>query len=231
MKLGVAIPAFREKHIVSIVQQFEGIADKIVVTCPKVSWYGDMENDDTAERAVRKTSAIVIQQEWKVEHEQRNFMMNLLKDMDYVLTSHCDTWFTREDLLKLKELTLTDLHYTSTVLTYWKDYEHVIDPNIGLPTLLVRSDAVFTNMINIQDQVVDPSVLPIRCYHTSWVDPKLVQKKISTYSHAREIKESWYNDVYLNFKEGMKDFAPTTPYDYKSLRIDPIPDEIREKII
>lgn len=232
MKLGVSITAFREKDIVPIIQQFEGIADKIIVSVSKRPWYGELEGDDTAHRALEDTSACIIQKAWDTEEQQRNETMSYMRDMDYVIVSHCDTWFTRDDLEKLKAMELTDLHYGCEVKTYWKDSRMVITPPLGLPTILVRSDAVFEHLINIQNQEADPQVLPITCYHTSWIKTdKEVLDKIRSYSHADEIAKGWYQDVWLNWKDTMTNFGPTNPADFQTVQIDPLPIEIYKRLI
>lgn len=232
MKLGVSITAFREKHIIPIIHQYEGIADKIVVAVSKTPWFGPIKPDNTAEKAYN-TSAIVLEYDWKTEAEQRNWTMSEMKDCDYVIVSHCDTFFTANDLKKIKEqlTTASDLHYTCNVKTYWKNYDTVIDPDIGLPTLFVRKDAVFTNAINVKDQLANPKKLDAICYHTSWVkSDEEVLTKILSYSHASEIPKGWYEECWLKWHEGMMNFAPTNRKDYRTTRIDPLPEEIRRKL-
>lgn len=228
MKLGVSITAFNEKDIVKAIKQYEGIADRIVVTVSEDPWYGDYTPDDTAIKCVMETSAIVCRQSWEKEHEQRNFAMDLMRDMDYVITSHADTFFTRSALRVLKNLELTDLHYGCTVYMYWKDYESVVFPYIGLPTLIVRSDAVFTHLLNIEHQLAAPKELPIICYHLSWVKTdEEVKQKLASYSHANEIVDGWYRNVWKKWTPDMTNFGPTEPKDYQSIVKHPLPEEIR----
>lgn len=230
MKLGILITSFRnKKEIKEIIKQYEGIADRIVVTVSEKAWFGDFYDNGTTKEA-EETSATVHEFYWALEHEQRNWAMDHLRDMDYVIVSHTDTYFTREDLNKLKKMKLTDLHYTCNVKTYWRDLETVIDPDLSLPTMIVRSDAVFTNLINIQDQEVEPKKLPITCYHLSWVGPKQrIKEKIMSYSHANEIPIDWIEKIWNN-KNVSTNLAPTNPKDYQGLRKDPLPKEIRKRI-
>ena len=230
MKLGVSITAFREDDVVESIKQYEGIADRILVSCPKKSWFNGYDNDDTAKRA-RTTSATVHEYHLGLEHDQRNWLMDQMRDLDYVITAHCDTWFTRKDLGKLKEMDLDELHYNCEVHTYWKDTETTIYPCLGLPTILVRSDAKFSNIINIEDQVADPTTLPIVCYHTSWLKTdEQVETKINAYSHAGEIRPEWFEEVWKGWKPNMTNFAPTTPHDYKETRKHPLPEEIKARL-
>lgn len=217
MKLGVSITAFREKHIVPIIKQYEGIADKIVVSVSKKPWFGNLKPDDTARRAVEETSACVISKPWDNEADQRNETMEYMRDMDYIIVSHCDTWFERRELELLKHLNdLTDLHYGCYVRTYWKNYNTVIYPHLGLPTILVRSDARFTHMINIQDQSAEPECLPVFCHHVAWVKTdEEIKEKIGSYSHANEISGDWYNNVWKKWKSDMENFGITKPEDFK----------------
>lgn len=221
------ICAFRAKdQIEGIIRQYEGVADKIVVAVSKKSWKGNLYDEGTFEEAT-KTSATVIFDYWEKEHEQRNVAMEYLRDMDYIIVSHCDTYFTKQDLIKLKKMKLTKRHYTCKVLTYWKDLETVINPDISLPTIIVRSDVRFENLINIHMQEVEPEVLPITCYHLSWTGSKSkIRDKITSYSHADEISVDWLEKVWNN-DSAVINLAPTNATDYKGLRTDPLPDEIR----
>lgn len=230
MKLGVSITAFNEKDIVSIIQQYEGIADKIIVAVSEKPWFGDVKADDTFERALT-TTAKVFKKDWRTEAEQRNFTMDHMRDMDYVIVSHCDTWLLREQLDFLKTLDLDNLHYGVESYTYWKDFQTVIYPYITLPTFLVRSDAVFTDKINIKDQVANPDSLFIDCYHTSWIGTdEEILKKIQTYSHADEISSDWFENVWKKWKHGDQNFAPTNPQDFMKTITKKMPEEILRRI-
>lgn len=226
MKLGVAICAFRAKdQIRGVIRQYEGVADRIVVAVSRRSWMNGMADNGTFEEAI-DTSAVVGYDDWKNEHEQRNWCMEHMKDMDYVIMSHCDTYFTNDDLLKLKQMKLTDLHYGCRVLTYWKDLDTVIDPDVSLPTIIIRSDAKFNHLINIEGMGAEPKELPITCYHLSWIGPKQrVEDKIRSYSHANEIPKDWLDKVWDS--DRTTNLAPTVPKDYQGLRNDPLPVEIR----
>lgn len=230
MKLGVLITAFNEKHIIPMIEQYQGIADRIVVTVSRDPWCGEHTHDDTAERALT-TGEIVIHKSWGSERDQRNDAMDIMRDMDYVIASHCDTWFTRNDLLKLKNKNLEKLHYNCNVYTYWKDYDTVIYPHLSLPTILVRSDAQFIHSLNIENEQVDPPILDITCHHVSWVkSDEEVLKKIQSYTHAGEIQPTWYTDVWKGWRPDMKDFGPTTPHDFHTTQKHALPDEIRNRL-
>lgn len=231
MKLGISIAAFREKDIVPIIEQYQGVADRIVVSVSNKPWYGEYKADDTAQKALT-TGAVVISREWEHEHEQRNDCMELLRDMDYVIVSHCDTWFTKADLRKLKEMDLTQRHYSCNTFTYWKDYDTVIYPYLSLPTILVRSDATFKHILNIENEEANPPVLDITCHHVAWVKTDdEVKSKLASYSHAEEIQDGWYDKVWKGWKPGMVDFGPTNPHDFQSTVKHTLPNEIRRRIV
>lgn len=230
MKLGVSICAFNEKQIVPVIKQYEGIADRIMVAISKKPWEGDYEPDDTVIRAVKETKAFVTYQDWRSEHEQRNYLIDALRDMDYVITSHADTFFTQEDLNSLKAMELTELHYSTNTYTYWKDYDTVVYPYPILPTLIVRSDAEYINSLNIKNQVVEPERLDITCHHVSWVkSDEEILKKISSYHHAAEVQDEWFEKVWK--KDVRENFAPTTSHDFPSTAKHSLPEEIRSILL
>lgn len=228
MKIGVSVTAFNEKHAVNIVKHFEPYVDRVVVTVTEKPWYGEAKPDNTAERLVNETNAVVWRNNWEHEHEQRNDAMRLLRDMDYVIVSHCDTWFTAQDLVKLKGMNLTDLHYATRTYTYWKDLDTIIYPHLLLPTIIVRSDADFHHLLNIHDQTPDPEVLNITCHHVSWVKTDgEVLEKIQSYSHADEIRDEWFDKIWKNWHPDMTNFGPTTPHDFQEARHYSLPQELR----
>lgn len=234
MKLGVSISAFREKWVIPIIEQYREVADKIVVTVSNKPWFGDFSPDDTYERA-KSTGVEVYDVDFPIESDQRNFSMSKLQDCDYIIISHCDTFFTKESLLEAKkQLSFqTGLHYGCNTYTYWKDFSHVIFPEIVLPTLFVRKDAHFINSIDIEGLRAQVQKLNgVVCHHISWVkSDEEILSKISSYWHAPEINKNWYKDVWQNSSMDIENFGPTVPEDFQKIIKFNLPKEIREKLI
>lgn len=238
MKLGVNITAFREKWIAQIIEQFDGVADRIVVTVPDHPWHGDYENDDTPIRAkqarVKDSELMIIESlEWDSEAEQRNDAQEQLRGMDYVVVSHGDTFFTRRDL-KMAKMFLEQKdsqNLACKTYTYWKNFDTVINPDILLPTIFVKGDSVFTHAINVQGMSTTPEVLDLECHHVSWVKTdEEVLAKIKSYGHATEVMPDWYKDVWKGWHHKMVDIGPTSAKDFGGIRHHSLPQEIREKL-
>lgn len=241
MKLGAQMLAFRERsRIIPAINQFEGIVDKVVVACSTKPWEGDLEPDDTAKLA-NTTFAQVYENFWPTEAEQRNFCMEKLADCDWVLIAPPDRLFTRETLSTLKHF-LKDapkVPHGMFTLTYWKDTDTVILPNSYLNEAVVPSinkDQVpyrFTYANTSGGTAVNP-VAPGIAHHISWVKTdEEIKTKITSYTHAKEIIPGWYENVWLNWREDMTNFAPTEAWrgsggvDYKSVARYSLPQELR----
>ena len=229
-KLGVKIFAFNEeKNIIPVIRQFEGIEGvRVIATISSKPWYGDVKPDKTADLA-RSTGIEVFEDYWETETEQHDFGMDQLQDCAYVLVSHADTFFTREDIKKMVDFiqTATERQYDMRTYMYWKNLNTVVIPDPLLPAMIIRSDVRFKYGIIIQDQIVSAPLVPdVICHHLSWAKTdKEVLKKITTYTHANEIVPDWYGKVWL--ADVTEDLSPTFPSDYKGLREHSCPDEIR----
>lgn len=227
--------AFRERNrIIPAIKQYEGIIDKVVLACSTKPWKGNLTPDDTASLA-KKTFAEVYEGDWPTEAEQRNFCMEKLSDCDWVIIAPPDRFFTKETLYAMRNFLekAEKRPYGMYTLTYWKDFDTVIVPNSTLNEAVVPS--VDKNGVpfrfkyaNISGGSIDNPIIPGIAHHISWVKTdEEIKTKITSYTHADEILEGWYENVWLKWNDGMTDFAPTTPHDYKSVLKHPLPMEIR----
>lgn len=228
-KLGVQITAFNEPRFIEpVIKQFEGLVDELIVVVSAKPWSGHIPQDITGTLAIG-TGAHVIVSIWPDESTQRNDAMNPLQDCDYVLVCHADTFFTQEDIKRIKDFiqTATERQYDIQTKMYWKDLDTVVKPDPLLKAMLVRSDVRFIHNVIIEDMSTDAQIVPgVICHHLSWAKTnEEIKTKISTYGHANEIISNWYEDVWL--KDKPVDFAPTVPGDYKYKETYSCPEEIR----
>lgn len=227
MKLGVMITAFNEPRFIKpVIEQFKGLP--VVVAVSKLPWHGEIEADNTSELAW-ESSANTFDGTWPSEADQRNFCMRELRTCDYVLVCHADTFFTQEDIKKIKKFVKTakERQYDIQTKMYWKDLDTIVKPDPILPAMLIRNDVRFKHNIIIEDQQVDAPIVPdVICHHLSWAKTdEEVRTKLATYGHADEIVPNWFEDVWLKDKD--IDFAPTNPSDYKFKEKYSCPEEIR----
>lgn len=230
-RLGVQITAFNEERFIRpVIKQFKGFETKqIVVTVSTIPWNGKLKTDETCKLA-KGNNALVNCNNWESEADQRNWCMWQLKDYcDYVLICHADTFFTQEDIKKIKDFiqTATDRQYDIQTKMYWKDLDTVVQPDPLLKAMLIRKDVRFIENIRIEDQAASAPIVPdVICHHFSWAKTdEEIKTKIATYGHANEIVPNWYEEVWLKDKE--TDFAPTNPTDYQYKVKYSCPEEIR----
>lgn len=238
MKIVAQMCAFREApRIIPAIKQFEGLIDKVIVTCSTIPWKGDLKPDNTAELA-RTTFADVYEGDWKTEAEQRNFMMEKSEEFDWVLIAPPDRFFTKETLRNLRLFLgeAENRHYSMHTIDYWKNTNTVIYPlrslNLAVFPPFDRYGRPFRfTYANTSDQSGpdNPLIPGTTAHHISWIKTnEEVLTKIKSYTHADEIIPTWYQEKWIDWKYNTSDFAPVTPHDYKKATDYQIPEEIRD---
>jgi hypothetical protein len=219
--------------ITASIRQFDGIAvDEIFVACSSKPWYGVALPDDTAEKAV-KAGAIVKRYDWKCEHEQKNWILDRMQDMDWVLMFAPDMFMTKTSLGKLvgflRSGEAKDRGYGCNMLTYWRDLDHIIRPSPHFASVAIRPKERFVFSSRFKDFERFPHVAGVAMNHLSWCrTDQEVYNKITSYSHAPEVATDWYERVWLAREEKPEDFGPTNPQDYKYIEEFHLPDELKE---
>jgi len=248
-KIAAQILAFREKNrIKQAIKQYDGLVDLVIVACSSSPWEGSLKKDNTYDLAVEVSEEIetpvwVFEDYWKTEADQRNFCMEQAKKakIDWVLISPPDRLFTRETLDTLRHFiqTAEKRNYAMYTLTYWKDYDTVILPDTILNEALIpvyNKDGIPFEFkyANTSGGDGNNPLCPGIAHHISWVKTdEEIKTKIQSYTHAKEIIPNWYEEVWLKWKEGMTNFAPTEAYptsggiDYKSVIKYSLPEELR----
>lgn len=239
LRLGAMMCAFKEKRLIEpAIRQFDDLLEEVevIVACSKTSWYGGQKADNTAEMAVR-AGATVRLFDWKDEKDQKNWIMDKMADKDWILMFAPDMYMTKESLnnliyfLRSKSLEEHDRAYGCDMITYWKDYDTAIDPFTPFNTVAIRPSERFAFSARIDHMGVNEKAPGVLMHHLSWVKTDdEVKKKITTWSHAPEITEDWFENVWLG-KEELKNFNPTNPTDYKRLVEYSLSDELKELIV
>jgi len=231
-RIGVMMCALREEtRITPAIRQFDGLGiDQIVVACSEKSWYGNVKGDRTPEIAVREGAAVRMF-DWRREADQKNWILSTMRDLDWVLMFAPDMYMTYEDLSTaikfLKSDVCNERAYSCDMTTYWKDYDHVTQPDRVFNTLAIRPNEEFDNVATLKNTNIFPKIEGITMHHLSWVkDDKSVLIKINTFSHADEIVKNWYEVKWLKWKENMGDVDPTDPTCSSSVIKRPLPKEL-----
>lgn len=74
-----------------------------------------------------------------------------------------------------------------------------------------------------------PHISEIIMHHLSWCRTnEEVMVKIGSYSHASEIRENWYRDVWCAKDDNPQEFGPTNAWDYKLTQFYALPKELKD---
>ena len=241
MKLGIQILAFREANrIVPAIEQYYDIADRIVVAVSLKPWHSNLEPDNTASLA-KGTQAAVYTGEWETETDQRNFTLERMEDMDFILIAPPDRFYTKEDLALIRLFVDNQAEkgvYGLYSLNYWKNFNTVIWPTYDLPAALFsrKTDdgnyAHFRYANELDSGHTHRGYLPgVMSHHISWIKTdKEMLEKIQSYTHAGEVLDGWYENCWLSWTPDMTSFGITKRGDFRYTVNYPLPQEIIDKL-
>lgn len=234
MKIGLYMNVFREHNLIipSIKQWLPFKFHRFIVAASEKPWFGTLEKDDSADLA-RSLKVEVIEKDWRLEHEQRNEIMDILqKDgCDWIIHWFPDQFLTRADRVKMFEF----LYYSPKDAevfsidgyTYWRNFTAVIEPPPRIKVITsprMRFDGTF----HIANYDSGPILSNITLYHLQWSKTKAdIINKITSYGHASEIDPKWVDNVWGN-KEEVHNLHPISPGVFSNLFEHPLPQEIIE---
>jgi hypothetical protein len=150
-----------------------------------------------------------------------------------VLILDPDEFYTKGDFGRLKQIlsSASGTAYASAMHTYWKNGYRIDPPEKHRPCVAVRSGsrARFTHSRGTNASLLRlPNDLIL--HHFSWVRTDYeVLRKISHYGHSREFDtRRWYEDKWIKWMPGSKDFHPITPGQYHDTVKAEVPDDLKE---
>lgn len=235
MKVGVVTCAYNEERFIkACIRQFDGFDVEHLVLVSLTPWQGSaMEEVDNTAQIAKDNGATVIEGNWSRDEDQRHFGLDYFKDkgFDWCLVVDTDEFYTKESLDKifsfLNDSPDREIYKPSEMLVYWKDLDHIVTPTQGPPVLAMRPHQRFSS---VRDVYYDNFYIPgTTLHHLSYVrtDAEMV-KKISSWGHAHELVPNWYQDVWLKWREGDKNFHPTVPNVFEDAVKSPLPLEIKK---
>lgn len=234
MRFGVLMNAFREKNrIESAIKQFDDLPiEEIVVSCSKKPWKGNLKPDNTSNLAL-KSGVTIREYYWEHEHEQKNWGMEKLSNMDWILIFAPDMYMTKESIRTTIDFleNENDKHkiYGCAMKTYWKNFDTVVKPDYDFEILALKPKIRFQYSSITEDPPRNAKIPGVMMHHISWVKTDTeMRSKLKSYSHADEVVPNWYNSVWKKWKPDMIDLHPTSPTDYRYTSSYSLPDEIKE---
>lgn len=236
MKIGILTLSFNEKNLIfGCINQFKELNLRHMVLLSTVPWYGEWKFDNSATQYSFLADEVYLG-EWKNEHEQFNFGIEVFQKegYDWVLIVDADERYTKEDvkkIIKLLNTTEADAIRAPNMEVFWKDLNHVIRPHDSGsgPVIAVRTNVRFTDKRTCDAKTFDYTDATL--YHFSYVrDDKEMLKKIQSFSHAEEFDSSaWFNNVWILWTEDSINLHPTVPESFPRAIYDPevCPEEIK----
>lgn len=214
-----------ERFIKPFLEHLPDWIDKVVVLRSVKPWQGVDEPLDSTADIAREMGALVIENHWLTEEQQRNTGQDILADCDWVIILDPDEFLSDEgweNLHNLLTYPMTDAYVCERQRVFWKDKE--VYPHTDYQQIiLVRPTVRF-----VEKRVIDTSfgVAPVTLFHMSWArTDEECWSKISHYSHANEMDiEGWYKDVWLAGKT--ENLHPMTPETLKALIEPKLPPEL-----
>lgn len=167
-----------------------------------------------------------VEKYWETEHEQRNEGLQILHGLgfDYVWFLDADEVYSRESVAGM--LRFIDSNHGVDVYRiaqrlYWKDESHRLVLNevrFSAPAV-VKSTFRFSDLRNYDTGKYSAYEVPADiavCDHYSYVrSDKEMQRKISTFSHKREIRKDWFEEVWLKWTPEMENLHPVNPPSFR----------------
>lgn len=161
----------------------------------------------------------VVSKSWKTEEEQRNFGLSHLKKngVDWCFIIDDDEMYNFLDLKTQINRVKNDTHsvYLSPHQVYWKTRNWAIGNLVEALPSFTKTDGS-ARFDKARAMIVESgrtwhTFTPdeLICHHLSYVrsDEKML-RKIRTFSHADDIKDVWYDKVWLHWFPEMENIHP-----------------------
>lgn len=209
-----------------------------LVLIPKKAFSGkDIEQSDNTANIAAEKGAIVISSDIANEPCLRNFGLAHLRMLGYehaFIVDADEYWpvATQQEMARLISEKPADA-YKADLNFFFKRPNWLIDGMTNRRAIVaMRTDKTFsTNRPRRFSGKSMEYVNPGPIYHFSYVRrPEKIREKIESFSHAHEIIDNWYSNVYIPFTPDFRDFHPVKPNLYPRCVEYQLPEEIASKI-
>ncbi|MCX8052609.1 MAG: glycosyltransferase, partial [Armatimonadetes bacterium] len=212
------------------VESIYDACDAVYVLISSRPWHGEPTDNSMLIETVHRLNdphrkIRLVQGTWQTEAEQRNAGLEILRNdgFDYCLVIDADEVYDTTDLKRMMRLVAKyrDVDCWHVEMdTYWKSWRYRIAPREPLkPPVFLKVDRRFTENRNVEDckrGLIPPDVGI--CHHLSYArtDDQLL-RKISTFSHANEVRDGWYENVWKRWDidPSLRNLHPTHPTAYQ----------------
>lgn len=225
MKFCSMIVAYNEEELIrGCLLGLQDLDNFVIISKP---WFGKHRGFDETETITKNMKATIIKKDFREEKDQRNYMMIEAQNRgyDYVFIVDADEYYTREDIQKaikfIEDNAGIKRFNVGTCKYIWKNpnWETVPRYNNIIP-MCYRSDMRFNGLRNIVVLTSELKILPedIIMYHFSYAgSTKRIRMKLEHFSHAKEMKLNWIEEIYKKWTPEMENLHPsiTAPHRFK----------------
>lgn len=219
--------------------------DRILFLISDTPWYGEKtDNRETIDKVKEicslNSNCELLQMPFANERDQRNFGLTSFFEagIDYTFIVDTDEIYHAHEFAALKSfITANPQAYAFHIEwhTYWKKSYHRIQPREAFrPVICVKTDHFLfvdnrngttaiqrtaqgiTQTKEVYKGCVVPDTVAL-CHHLSYArSDEKIYRKITTFSHAPEIAQNWYESTWKGWTENMENLHPIVPAQYKT---------------
>ena len=236
MRFGSVTNCFNEKDLIGGCLDLMDVEIKIVIISD-ITYQGNKLKHDNSESIALKRGTIVLRVRTADQSEMRNLGITLLRGMgiDYAFIVDSDEWWSKQALEEAKRFIedTNGLAYKKKMICSFRNPSWAVQsPTDGGSIVCLKTSEKICNPR--RNSELTPIVeIPGegKIYHLSYArTPKKILEKIKNFSHANEIIEGWYENVYLKASLGSQNIHPTNSESWPSLYEIDFPREIKSKI-
>jgi hypothetical protein len=219
--------------------------DKVLIMVSDRPWNGETSDNSRMIQHVKEICAVMpnfelVQGNWTTEKDQRNAGLTKLykEGIDYTFIVDGDEIYHEGHVRNIMQFVQANPAVAAFHIewnTFWTKKYYAITPRENFkPVVLVKTssfmfiglrqgtteitragDMVFKSSTNSYNYTVIPPQVAI-CYHLSYArTDEAIKRKIETFSHATEIVDGWYENVWKKWTPESENLHPVTPMQYK----------------
>jgi len=220
LKIAALTIAYREeKRIAKTINCLKGFIDYHLVMISQTSWSGEVKEMDKTEQIATGLGCEVILGHWNNEVEQRNLGLAILKDYDWVIIIDADEYYdptSVKNLLQFIPSASLRVYGISTMKTYWKTPQYIIDPpESGGRLVLIKPDVKIIISLCVDESwgfLPDDIIL----HHYSYVrTDEEMKSKVDYFQNIEKFVPNWYENVWLKWTPEMENLHPVQPESFK----------------
>jgi len=234
--------AYNEEDLIGGCLDLLDVAYKLVLMPTKTFSGKDIRKRDNTEKIAKEKGATVIFTDIRMEPDVRNFGLKYLRDLgyEYAFIVDADEYWPKATQIEMARIISErpEEAYKAYLDSFFKSPNWKMDkPNIMRRAIVAtKTDQRFYTgaPLKLPRKFLGKRltiVKSVKIYHFSYVrSPEKMKEKIASFSHAAQVTENWYEDVFVPFTLDNQNLPAM-----KQARLPPcvaveLPEEISSKI-